>query len=253
VLGSEASVGSVAVSDLHAWREGRYRAGALVLVGAGKLDHDALVALAESRFADLPEGTIGAPEAAAYSGGARIRRTASDQAHLALGFPAPAQRAPDYFAARFFSDIVGGGMSSRLFQQLREDRGLAYSVYSALHAFADSGLFYIYAATARREAAAAARLIEDVIARAAEDASQRELDRVRMQARASLLMSLETPWGQAHYVARQLAVYGRLVEPAELVEELDAVTLGEVRAAGAAMLAGPRARATIGVPAARAA
>jgi predicted Zn-dependent peptidase len=253
VLGEEASVGRVAVADLHDWRLARYRTGALTLVGAGRLDHDALVALAEERLAGLPEGDLAPPEPAGYTGGARLGRTPSEQAHLALGFPAPAQRAPDYFAARFFSDIVGGGMSSRLFQQLREDRGLAYSIYSALHAFSDAGLFYVYAATSRRESAAAARLIEEVVAAAAEDATQRELDRARTQARASLLMSLETPWGQAHYVARQLAVYGRLVEPSEVIAELSAVTLDQVRAAGAKMLAGPRARATIGVPAARAA
>ena len=83
--------------------------------------------------------------------------------------------------------------------------------------------------------------------------TQRELDRVRTQARAGLLMSLETPWGQAHYVARQLSVHGRLVDPAEVIESLQSVTLEQVRDAGARMLAGPCARATIGLPAARAA
>jgi predicted Zn-dependent peptidase len=253
ILGDEASVGRVTVDDLHAWRSERYRAGSLILVAAGKVDHEALVALAETHFDGLPDGEIDDHEPAAYTGGARIGRLKSEQAHLALGMPAPAQKAPDYYAARLFSDIVGGGASSRLFQQLREDRGLAYSVYSHLHPYSDAGLFYIYAATARRQSAAAAALIEEVIAKAAEDATQRELERVRTQARASLLMSLETPWGQAHYAARQLAVHGRLVEPSEVVETLRAVTLDEARAAGARMLGGPRARATIGVPAARAA
>ncbi|MEO5973175.1 MAG: insulinase family protein, partial [Sphingomicrobium sp.] len=131
--------------------------------------------------------------------------------------------------------------------------GLAYSIYSTLHPFADTGLFYTYAATAKRQSAQAAQLIEEVIRAAAADATQRELDRARTQARAALLMSLETSWGQASYVARQLAVHGRLVEPAEVVDQLNAVTLDEVRAAGARMVAGPRARATIGVPAVRAA
>ena len=117
----------------------------------------------------------------------------------------------------------------------------------------DIGLFYIYAGTARREAPAALRLIEDIVAEAATTVTQRELDRVRTQARAGLLMSLETPWGQAHYVARQLAVHGRLVDPAEIVEGLLAVTVEQVGEAGQRMLAGPCARATIGVPAAKAA
>ena len=115
------------------------------------------------------------------------------------------------------------------------------------------GLLAIYAATARRQSAAAAKLIEEIIAESAHDVTQREVDRVRTQAKAGLLMSLETSWGQAGYVARMLSLYGRLVEPSEVIADLDAVTLDQVRAAGAKMLSGPRARATIGVPAARAA
>jgi len=152
-----------------------------------------------------------------------------------------------------FADAVGGGMSSRLFQQVREERGLAYSVYSALHPYGDIGLFYVYAATARRESASAAQLIEDIIAEATLTIGDREVERVRTQAKAGLLMSMESPWGQAHYVARQLAVHGRLVEPGEVIAELAAVTVDQVRAAGAKMLAGPRARATIGFPSVRAA
>jgi predicted Zn-dependent peptidase len=253
VLGEEQSIAAISVDDLHDWRSERYRAGSLFLVGAGKVDHDALVDLAEERFAGLPTGEIDAPEPGRFTGGTRVGRAPADQAHLALGLPAPAQRDPDYFAARFFSDIVGGGMSSRLFQQVREDRGLAYSIYSQLHPYADAGLFYVYAATARREASAAAQLIETILAESVDTLTQREVERVRTQARAGLLMSVESPWGQAHYLARQLSVYGRLVEPTEVIAELQAVTLDQVREAGAKMLAGARARATIGFPAVRAA
>lgn len=253
VLGDETSIEAITLENLHDWRRTQYRAGSLFLVAAGKVAHEDLVALAAKHFADLPAGEIGDPEPGRFTGGARVGRAKAEQAHLALAWPAPAQLADDYFAARFFSDMVGGGMSSRLFQQVREERGLAYSIYSQVHPFSDAGLFYVYAATARRESASAAQLIEDVLADAARTATPRELERVRTQARAGLLMSMESPWGQAHYVARQLSVYGRLVEPAEVVAELEAVTLDQVRAAGAAMLAGPRARATIGFRAVRAA
>ena len=204
-------------------------------------------------FAALPPGPKAAHEIATFVGGARIGRHPTEQAQLTLAFPAPCDTAPDYYAARLFSDIVGSGASSRLFQQVREDRGLAYSVSSTLHPYADTGLFYIYAATARSQAAAALQLIEEIVRDTPLTATQRELDRVRTQARAGLLMSLETPWGQAHYVARQLAVHGRLVDPAEVIEKLLAVTLEDVQAAGAEMISGPCARATIGMPAARAA
>jgi predicted Zn-dependent peptidase len=253
ILGDEGSIASITADDLHAWRIGQYRGGSLSLVAAGKVDHARLVDLAERWFGALPDGTIGEAPAATFTGGDRVGRTGSDQAHLALGFNGPAQLDSDYFAARFFSDAVGGGMSSRLFQQLREDRGLAYSVYSYLHPYRDTGLFSIYAATARHQSAAAAQLIEEVVADAVGSIEQREVDRVRTQSKAGLLMSMESPWGQAGYVARQLALHGRLVETSEVIADLEAVDVDQVRAAGAAMLSGPRARATIGFPAVRAA
>jgi predicted Zn-dependent peptidase len=253
ILGEEESIDAITVDDLHDWRLRRYRAGSLSLVAAGKVSHAQLVEWAEQYFADLPEGVNEGVEPAHFTGGDRVGRTESDQAHMALGFAGPAQLDEDYFSARLFADIAGGGMSSRLFQQLREDRGLAYTVYAALYPFSDTGLLSIYAATARNQSAASAQLIEDVIGDCAVTATERELARVRTQSKAALLMSLESPWGQAHYVARQLSLYGRLVDPAEVVAQLEAVTLDHVRASGAKMLSGPRARATIGFPAVRAA
>ncbi len=253
ILGEEPTIAAVTVADLRHWRDSHYRGENVTLVAAGKVDHEQLVALAADFFAALPPGPKTAHEAARFVGGNRIGRHPTEQAQLTLGFPAPCDSAPDYYAARLFSDIVGSGASSRLFQQVREDRGLAYSVSSILHPYADTGLFYIYAATARSQAAAALQLIEEIVRSTAVSATQRELDRVRTQARAGLLMSLETPWGQAHYVARQLAVHGRLVDPAEVIDSLAAVTLDDVLASGARMVAGPCARATIGMPAAVAA
>ena len=253
VLGDEESIAAATVEDLHDWRRSQYRCGSLSLVAAGKVDHGQLVDLAAAYFADLPGGTNLAPEPAHFTGGDRVGRTNSDQAHLALGFAGPAQLDDDYYAARLFADAVGGGMSSRLFQQLREERGLAYTVYASLCPWRDAGLFSIYAATARRQSAAAAQLIEEIVTDAAETVTQREVDRVRTQAKAGLLMSMESPWGQAHYVARQLSIHGRLVEPSEVVAELATVGVEDVRLAGAKMLSGPRARATIGFAAVRAA
>jgi predicted Zn-dependent peptidase len=253
ILGDEASLAAIGVDDLHAWRTGQYRAGSLILVAAGKVDHDALVALAEARFAGLPEGVIDPASGARFAGGLRAGAARADQAHLATAYSGPAALDGDYFAARLFADILGAGASSRLFQAVREERGLAYTVWAALQPYRDAGLFHIYAATARREAAAASALIAEVAADTAATATPAELARALAQTKAGLLMSLESSWGQAAYVARQLGLHRRLVEPAEVVRALEAVTLDEVRAAGAKMLAGPRASATIGVPAARAA
>lgn len=253
VLGDEESIASIVVDDLHGWRTGQYRAGSLSLVAAGKVRHADMVALAERWFGDLDGGTAPAPEPAFFTGGNRVGRSNGDQAHLALGFAGPGLLDPLAYGHRLFADIAGGGASSRLFQQLREERGLAYSVWASFQPWRDVGLTSVYAATARSQSAAAAQLVEQVLVETAENATDRELNRVKTQAKASLLMWLESPWGQANYLARQLANHGRLVEPHEIVARIDAVTLDQVRAAGVAMLGGPRARATIGFAAVRAA
>ena len=253
ILGDEMSVRRVTAADLHDWRGQRYRSGDLIVAAAGKVDHHALVKLAEAHLAELPAGKAAVSSRARFTGGVRIGRMKSEQAQIAFGFEAPAERAEDYFAARLFADVLGGGASSRLFHQLREERGLAYTVSATTHPFEDTGIFYIHAATAPRQAAAASQLIEEILQEAAGGVTQRELDRVRTRAAAGLQMHLETPWGQAAYAARQLAVYGRLVEPAEVIDQLNAVTLEQVRSAGDNMLSRPRATATIGVPAVRAA
>jgi predicted Zn-dependent peptidase len=253
VLGDETSVGAISVADLHQWRIGHYRAGSLALVAAGKVDHAELVALAQSRFGDLPTGVAEQAGPAQFHGGNRTLRPRADQAHLTFAYPALPATHADYYPLRLFADIVGNGASSRLFQAVREERGLAYSVWSSIHPYQDTGIFYAYAATARRQAGAAAALMAEVLEQAARDATPRELDRAKAQAKAGLLMSLESSWGQANYVARMLAVHDRLVEPAQIVRQIEAVTLDQVRAAGTAMLRQPRARATIGVPAVKAA
>jgi predicted Zn-dependent peptidase len=253
VLGDETSVGAITLDDLHFWRTQRYRAGSLYLVAAGRVDHDELVRMAEARFGGLPEGQVGSPEPSTFAGGCRASRPRADQAHLAVGHAGPSVLADDYLAARLFSDIVGSGASSRLFHAVREERGLAYSVWSALQPYRDGSLFYFYAATARREAPAAAALIAETVAEAARTATQRELERAKAQLKAGMMMGLESSWGQASFVARELSLYGRLPDAAEQVARIEAVTLDAVHAAGARILAGPRASATIGVSAVKAA
>jgi len=255
VLGSEETVRAIGLGDLAAWRDCHVRAGGLMLVAAGKVDHAQLVDLAEARLGYIPAAAAAAspPEAGRFAGGARALRPRADQAHLTFAWRGVPALDPDYFALRLFSDIVGSGASSRLFQAVREDRGLAYSVWSSVTPYQDCGLFYAYAACARRQAAAAAALMADVLHTAGRDASPRELDRAKAQAKAGLLLSLESSWGHASYVARMLSLHGRLVEPAEIVCAIEGVGLDQVRCAGARMLDGPRASATIGVPAVKAA
>jgi len=246
VLGSEASIQSITVDDLHEWCRSQYGSRGLVLVGAGKLEHDALVDLAQEAFGDMLEGDAPIPEPALFIGGQRFERRKGAQAHIAVAMPAPAWGTPDAYASQLFADVVGGGSSSRLFQQLREDQGLAYSVSAATQNFSDCGMLWTYVAAHRGNAERVHREIERVLAEAALGLEQRDLERARALAKAGMMMSLESCWGQASYLASRLLRDRQLIEPHQIVERLDGVTLDEVRDVGARMLAGPRALSSVG-------
>ena len=246
VLGSDPSVRAITVEDLRAWLGGHYGPSNLVLSAAGKLEHQQLVDLADHAFGDMSPTQPAEMADARFVGGTRFERRRSDQAHIAMAVPAPGWEAVDAYAAQLFADIVGAGSSSRLFQHLREDRGLAYSVAAGVQHFSGAGMLWTYVAADRTDAGLVYTEIERVLAEAAANLDQRELERARAMAKAGMMMSLESCWGQASYLATRLLREGQLVEPSEMAARIDAVTLEEVRASGAAMLGGPRAIASVG-------
>jgi len=246
VLGDDNTIRAVSVDDLRDWCERQYAPDGLVLVGAGKLGHQHLVDLAEAAFGDMAPSVRAGAEPARFTGGQRYERRKGAQAHIALATAAPQWGAPDAYASQLFADVVGVGSSSRLFQQLREEQGLAYSVAAGAQNYADSGMFWAYVASDRGDAELVHREIERVLAEAATGLETRDLERARALAKAGMMMSLESCWGQASYLATRLLRDGGLVEPSEIVARLDRVTVDEVREAGARMLAGPRAIASVG-------
>ncbi|MEO7278043.1 MAG: pitrilysin family protein [Sphingomicrobium sp.] len=246
VLGEEASIRAVRVDDLSAWLKSQYVPNSLVLVAAGKLEHDRLVELAQAAFGGVASAPAAERDSAIFTGGSRFGRRKSVQAHIAIACPAPPWGAEDAHAAHLFADAVGGGSSSRLFQQLREEQGLAYSVAAGVQNYADSGIFWSYVASDRADAPLVHREIERVLAEAAAGLEQRDLERARNLAKAGMMMSLESCWGQASYLANRLLRDRALVEPSEIIARLDRVTLDEVRAVGARMISGQRAVASVG-------
>jgi predicted Zn-dependent peptidase len=246
VLGTSQSIRSIAVDHLHDWSTSQYSPDGLVLVAAGKLEHDHLVELADAAFGDMPGIARALPEAARFVGGQRFERRKGDQAHIAVATNAPPWGAPGAYASQLFADVVGAGASSRLFQQLREEQGLAYSVSAGTQNFAGTGMFWAYVAADRSDAGRAHGEIERVLAETVATLTQRDLERARAMAKAGMLMSLESCWGQASYLATRLLRDAALVEPSEIVAKLNAITLDEVRAVGAQMVAGPRAVAAVG-------
>ena len=178
ILGDEASIRRASAADLHDWRDQHYRARDLIIAAAGKLCTMSSSISPSGIFADLPDGSAVEAPAARFTGGVRVARVASEQAHLTFGFEGPAERADEYFAAQLFADILGGGSSSRLFHEVREARGLAYRVSADATRSSIPGCSASYAATAPREAAPPAQLIDELLAR-----QRRQRDRARARAR----------------------------------------------------------------------
>ena len=169
---------------------------------------------------------------ARYSGGLEIGVRDLEQAHIVLGLEGRSYHAPDFFAVQIFGNILGGSSSSRLFQEVREKRGLCYSIYAFHAAYSDTGTFGVYAGS---DPADSRELLDVVIAEladAAEHANSVEIDRAKALMKVSLLMALESSSARADQIARQILVYGRPIPLEELVRRIDAVTVEDVRAAG---------------------
>jgi predicted Zn-dependent peptidase len=239
ILGTTKSVKSFGAGALRAFLAANYGAKRMVLSAAGNVAHADLVRHAEAQFGRLNGGVGGRFEPARYVGGTRTSAKPFEQSHLVMAFPAPSYRAQEFYVAQVFSGLFGGGMSSRLFQEVRERRGLCYAIYSSCWALADTGLFGIHAATGPE---AMEKLIDVVGAELVRAASTKpadaELARSKAQIKAGLLMGLESSSARAEQMARQLLLFDRLMEPPELIERIDGVTSDGVRELAAKLLDG---------------
>jgi predicted Zn-dependent peptidase len=205
-----------------------------------------VVALAAEHFADLAQDTAPAYVPGMYSGGEFREARDLDQVHIVLGFPAMAYGDPDFYPSMLLSTLLGGGMSSRLFQEIREKRGLVYSIYSFTAPAMDGGLFGIYAGTGEEEARELVPVTLEELRRVQVDANEDELRRARAQVKAGLLMSLESTGSRCEQLARQLQVFGRIIPVAETVAKIDAVTLADVRRAASRIFRGRPTLAAMG-------
>jgi predicted Zn-dependent peptidase len=251
ILGPEERVGAFGRDDLQGFVGEHYAPGRMILAAAGAVDHDVVVAQAREMFAGLAPREGKGFEPARFIGGERREIKDLEQVHFALNFDSPGYRDPTIHAAQVYATAMGGGMSSRLFQKIREERGLCYSIFAQAGAYEDAGQFTIYAGTSAEEIEDLVGLTVDELKRAAEDMSEAEVARAKAQLKAGMLMGLESASSRAERVARLLAIHGRVPEVEEVVAKLDAVTVADVRAyaeglttAGAALaLYGPVAKA----------
>jgi len=246
VLGREETVRAATRADCIAWLGQQFVPSRLILAASGKVDADALLVLAERLFGDMEAKPEPATEPARFTQGARSDARVFEQAHWCLGLPGLRSADPGAPALSIFVQALGGGTSSRLFQELREERGLAYSIYAWAQGFADTGLVGIGCAAERARAAESIALAREVLGQAAETLTEPEVQRARAQIEAGLLMSQETPQGRADHLARSVEIFGRIVGLDEIIAELRAVDAAAARAAGSALLEGPVAVASVG-------
>ncbi len=230
VLGTEDTVKALSRDDLVRHLSSYYTPDRMILAASGRLEHARIVELAQRAFPgkaaanDRPDAAM-----ARYQGGEHRDGRPLEQAHLTLGFEGLSYRDPDFYALAVFSTLFGGGMSSRLFQTVREERGLVYSIYSFASSYAETGLFGIYAGTGAAEVAEVVPLVCEEFAKVAQNLQEEELVRARNQLKAATLMSLESTSSRCESLARQMLVWGRPLPVAEVVARIEAVDQDAVR------------------------
>lgn len=246
VLGDARSVRDMPRDAIVGYMSSAYGGEGMVLSAAGMVEHEHLVALAGSLFGDLPRPNSRRIDAANYHGGAYMEDRDLEQVHLAIGFPGVGLHDDDLFASSVLSTMFGGGMSSRLFQEIRERRGLAYSIHTYNAYYSDCGVFGIYAGTGEAETQELMAVLCEEILSLAGSLGEDEIRRARNQLKASTLMSLESTGARAEQLGEQVLVYGRAIPVEEIVQRIDAVDAEALARVARRTFAGPPTVAALG-------
>lgn len=232
ILGETDRVSGFSKDDLATFVSEHYGPDQMILSAAGAVDHDDIVKQAEALFGDMVSRPFLTADAARFHGGESRKVKDLEQAHLALAFESPGYRDANFYAAQVYSVALGGGMSSRLFQEIREKRGLCYTIFAQTGAYSDTGMTTIYAGTSGEEIKDLTNLTIDEMKRAADDMSPAEVARARAQMKAGLLMGLESPSSRTERLARMIQIWGEVPSLEDTVSRIDSVTTGDVRAFG---------------------
>ena len=246
VLGDAELVRTMPREAIVGYMNDAYGSGGMVLSAAGMIEHDHLVELARTLFRDLPESKPLDNDTAAYAGGAYLEDRELEQVHLTVGFPGLGLHDPDLYAASVLSVLFGGGMSSRLFQEIRERRGLVYSIHCYGSYYSDCGLFGIYAGTGEEEVAELMPVLCDEILRLADSLEEGEIQRARSQLKAATLMSLESTGARAEQIGEQVLIFGRPLPVSEIAQRIDAVDVAAVARVARRIFVGHPSLAAIG-------
>ncbi|MBR0708085.1 MULTISPECIES: M16 family metallopeptidase [Bradyrhizobium] len=241
LLGTAKTLRSFNRDMLRGYLSTHYRGPDMVVAAAGAVDHSQVVAEVEQRFASF-EATPGPkPQPAQFGkGGAKVVHRELEQAHLTLALEGVPQNDVSLFSLQVFTNVLGGGMSSRLFQEVREKRGLCYSIYSFHAPYTDTGFFGLYTGTDPADAPEMMEVVVDIMNDSVETLTEAEIARAKAQMKAGLLMALESCSSRAEQLARHVLAYGRPQTVQELVARIDAVSVESTRDAARALLSRSR-------------
>ncbi len=246
VLGRSEIVSALDRESLKDYRTRHYGLQRTVIVAAGKVDHARLLDLVAENVVSLSRSEDQGMEPGLYAGGDYREVRELEQVHLVLGFEGIGLQDPDFYPVSVLSTVFGGGMSSRLFQEIRERRGLVYSIYSFISSYADGGLFGVYAGTSENQVEEVIPLICDELASLGRNVSEEEIARARAQIKAGILMSRESSGARCEQLAQQILIYGRPLSPEEIVGKVEAVDAAAVGRAARRLVAGRPTLATLG-------
>lgn len=245
ILGTTASIGRATPETLSEWRQALYGPESLVVSAAGAVDEDELLRLAERDFGHAEGPSLPPPEPAHFEGGVRPVARKLEQANVVLLLPAVGVLDPDYFTLRLLAEILGGGMASRLFQEAREKRGLAYAIDAYSETYADTGVLGVFAGCDAKDAGELAEVTAQQIRLLVEPVGEAELSRAKAQLKGSMFMGRESALARAEQAAGQVLLFGETLDPEAVAAEVDTVTPAQIADLVAKILAPSRSATAI--------
>ena len=248
VLGRRRIIASVERQPIVDFWQRAYGPERAIAVAAGKVDHDEFVALCEAHLWPNGKTLTDTPMdgQSHYTGGAFMESRDLEQSHLVWGFEGPSADSEEFYTAQVLTTLLGGGMSSRLFQEIREKRGLAYTIGAYSSSYSDSGIVSIYAGTSPEHLTELEDILTYELHKLPTNIFSEEIERAKAQLKASLLMARESTSNRAEALANQLLVHNRVIDPKEIVTNVDAIDAAALAKFAESMLASPKTRAVIG-------
>ena len=228
ILGTADSVSGFSAADLKGFMSSYYGAEQMLVVATGKITHDDIVALASDRLGGLAKAGHPNRQKPAFNAGRDIMVRDLEQSHVIFGLASPPAGDPDRYALGLLSNLYGGSMSSRLFQQVREERGLCYSIFSFPQTNSDSGVFGIYAGTSPEQVDELLAVSAGALADIAGKTEEAELARAKAQLRAGMLMAQESVTGMMESLARQMMIFGQPVDRQKVLDDIEAVSCRDI-------------------------